>query len=57
MTMPRDMTEEELKRFEEEELHQEPRDQSGPASEADLVRDRQQERPRADPEVPPLNPD
>ena len=55
--MPRDMTEEELKRFEEEELHQEPPDKSGPASEDEVLRDKRQERPRADPEMPPLNPD
>jgi hypothetical protein len=55
--MRRDMTEDELRSFEEEELHQESRkSDTGPASEQELVRD-QEEQPSADPEMPMPNPD
>lgn len=57
--MRRDMTEDELRRFEEEELHHadEEKPESGPASESDIIGTEKQPRPSADPEVPPLNPD
>ena len=56
--MPRDMTEDELRTFEEEELHQgDAKPDGGPASEAELVRDQEGERPSGDPEMPMPNPD
>lgn len=55
--MRRDMTEDELRKFEEEELHQERNtSDGGPASEAELVRN-QDEQPSGDPEMPMPNPD
>ena len=55
--MRRDMTEDELRKFEEEELHQDTtRPDGGPASEAEPVRD-QEEQPSADPEMPMPTPD
>jgi hypothetical protein len=53
------MAEDELRRFEAEELHHadDEKPESGPASESDIVGTEEQRRPSADPEVPPLNPD
>jgi hypothetical protein len=57
--MPRDMTEDELGRFEEEELHHRDEEEpdGGPASDAEIAGVQDRRRPSADPEVPPLNPD
>ena len=58
--MRRDMTEDELRRFEEEELHHadEEKPHSGPASESGVVGTEEPPRPPSgDPEIPPLNPD
>lgn len=57
--MHRHMAEDELRRFEAEELHHadDEKPESGPASESDIVGTEEQRRPSADPEVPPLNPD
>ena len=57
--MPREMTDEERRRFEEDELHHRdnPNSATGPASEAEIVRN--EERPKRDDEptfIPP-NPD
>jgi hypothetical protein len=54
------MTEDELRRFEEEELHHadEEKPDAGPASEAEIIGTEEPRRPPSgDPEVPPLNPD
>jgi hypothetical protein len=53
------MTEEELREFEERELHhtREEKHESGPASESEVVGTDERRPPSADPEVPPLNPD
>jgi hypothetical protein len=53
------MTEDELRRFEEEELHHadEEEAETGPASESEIVGTKEQWRPSGDPEVPPLDPD
>jgi hypothetical protein len=55
--MAREMTADELRRFEEEKIHHrdETEPDGGPASDAEVTDDRH--RPSADPEVPPLNPD
>ena len=57
--MRRDMTEDELRRFEEEELHHagEEKPETGPASESEIVGTEERRPPSGDPEVPPLNPD
>ena len=57
--MPRDMTDDELRRFEDERLHHvdESEPEAGPASEAEIVRDVERPRPDAEPEVLPPNPD
>ena len=57
--MHRHMTEDDLRRFEAEELQpaDDEKPESGPASESDVVGTEEQRRPSADPEVPPLNPD
>jgi hypothetical protein len=57
MFMRRDMTEDELRKFEAEELHQEKATSGGgSASDEELVRD-QDEQPSGDPEMPMPNPD
>jgi hypothetical protein len=57
--MPRDMTGDELKQFEEKEIHHadESEAESGPASEAEIVRDIERSRQDAEPAVLPPNPD
>jgi hypothetical protein len=57
--MPRDMTEDELREFEEKELHHADKEkhESGPSSESEIVGSEERRPPSGDPEVPPLNPD
>ena len=57
--MPRDMTDDELRRFEDEKLHHsnESEPETGPASEAEIVRDTERPRRDAEADVLPPNPD
>ena len=57
--MPRDMTGDELKQFEEKEIHHadESEPESGPASEAEIVKDVERPKNDRDPAIIPPNPD